>query len=75
MKAMDQDVLRTRALSRAIGRGDLVLIGMETRTQQQLVEEGHLFQEIVDGQRYRFTLSKSGRRILDQATEAADARR
>lgn len=75
MNLMDQTVLRIRALSRAIGRGELVVIGMETRTQQELVEEGHLFQEIADGQRYCFTLSKSGRRILDQATEAADARR
>ncbi len=75
MTLMDQNVLRTRALSRAIGRGELVVIGMETRTQQQLVEEGHMFQEIADGQRYRFTLSKSGRRLLDQEKEAANAHR
>ena len=73
MTLMDRDVLRTRALARARGRGELVVIGMETRTQQELVEDGHLVQEIADGQRYRFTLSKSGRQILDQA-EFANAR-
>ena len=64
---MNPETLRVRALQRARGRGELVTIGMETRTQQELVEEGHLWQEIADGQRYRFTLSPSGRRMLDQA--------
>lgn len=64
---MNEDTLRLRALGHARGRGQLVVIGMETRTQQKLVEEGHLWQEIADGRRYRFTLSPSGQRILDRA--------
>jgi hypothetical protein len=72
MTIMNEDVLRLRALGRARGRGELVVIGMETRTQQKLVEEGHLWQEIANGQRYRFTLSPSGRRMLD-ASERREA--
>ncbi len=67
MAFMNQETLRTRALGRARGRGEIVVIGQETRTQQALVEEGHLWQEIADGRRYRFTLSPSGQRLLDQA--------
>jgi hypothetical protein len=66
---MNDDVLRLRALSQARGRGVLVAVGLETRTQAKLVEEGHLYQEIASGRRYKFTLSKSGQRLLDAAEE------
>jgi hypothetical protein len=59
--------LRHRALQRASKRGGEKLpIGLETRTHQELVEQGHLWQEIYDGRTYKFTLSASGRRMLDQ---------
>ena len=63
--------LRLRSLQHARGRhGCLVLIGCESRTQRELVEEGHLYQEVVPGLRfYRFTLSPSGQRLLDLAEE------
>lgn len=73
MAFMNQDVLRVRALQRARGRGELVSIGLETQTQAKLVEEGHLWQEIASGRRYRFTLSPSGQRMLDKAEESSDA--
>lgn len=67
MAFMNLEILRLRALSAARGRGQIVVIGQETRTQEELVEQGHLFQEIYDGRRYKFTLSPSGQRMLDQA--------
>lgn len=68
------EMLRLRALWYARGRsGCLAQIGTETRTQRELVDEGHLVQEIVHGATrpvaYKFTLSPSGQRILDQAEE------
>jgi hypothetical protein len=70
MAFMNRDTLRLRALSRARGRGVLVSIGQESRTQQELVEEGHLWQEIDSRSKcYRFTLSPSGQRMLDKAEE------
>jgi len=63
--------LRFNSLRHARGRhGCLVLIGCESRTQRELVEEGHLYQEVVPGGRfYRFTLSSTGQRLLDRAEE------
>lgn len=67
MPLMDRTVLELRALAAARGkRGQLVSIGLETRTQQDLVEQGHLWQSIADGQTYRFTLSPSGQKMLDE---------
>jgi hypothetical protein len=69
LKLIGADILRHRALYNARGpAGVLALIGTETRVQRELVEEGHLLQEIAEGGRYyRFTLSPSGRRLLDKA--------
>jgi len=70
MATITTEVLHLRALRavRTAGRRGLIVeIGSETRSQQELVEEGHLWQEVAPGHRYKFTLSPSGQRILDQA--------
>lgn len=70
MNFMSKEVLHLRALREATRRGGLyIAIGSETRSQIELVEDGHLFQEIASGHRYKFTLSPSGRRMLDQGEE------
>ena len=70
LKMMSSETLRLRALFNARGlSGCLAQIGTETRTQRELVEEGHLFQETFEGIFYNFTLSPSGQPILDHAEE------
>lgn len=74
LKMMSAETLRLRALWYARGRsGCLVKIGTETSTQRELVEEGHLIQVIVHGATcpvaFKFTLSQSGKRMLDHAEE------
>ena len=65
LKMMGSTDLRHRALRHAHGAaGFMVKAGNETRVHRELVEEGHLYQEI-DGDSYRFTLSPSGRKLLD----------
>lgn len=65
---MTTEVLHLRVLKLCRGRrGHLVSIGAESRSLCELVEAGHLFQEIVHGTHYKFTLSPSGQRLLDQA--------
>ena len=68
MTRISKETLHLRALNHVAlngRRGLLMAIGSETRSQQELVEAGHLFQEIASGNLYKFTLSPSGRRLLD----------
>lgn len=69
MSVFLKPTLHARALKEvARRRGGLIVdIGSKTRSQQELVEEGHLYQVIASGHQYKFTLTQSGRRILDQA--------
>lgn len=65
------DAVYIRALTNARGAGlcgIIVPIGMETRAQRELVELGHLWQELHGGTHYRFTISPSGRDVLDGAS-------
>jgi hypothetical protein len=69
MSIFSKPTLHAHALKEVAARrgGLIVSPGSETRSQQELVELGHLWQEIASGGRYKFTLSPSGQRILDQA--------
>lgn len=75
MTLISKDTLHLRALNNVAAagrRGLLVSIGSETRSQQELVEDGHLWQEIAPGNPnfYKLTLSPSGQQMLDRAESA-----
>lgn len=77
MSKVSQETLHLRMLQLVArqrrGRGLYVIVGAETRSQRELVQAGHLIQEITTGTAgrfYKFTLSASGQRMLDRAEAA-----